>query len=396
MQRRLAVRGRDLHGGVLPRGGRAADQERQVEPASLHLVGDVHHLVERRGDQAGEPDDVAPLLHGRVEDAVGGDHHPEVEHLVVVAAEDDADDVLADVVDVALDGGEHDLPARPPVPAGLLGLHVRLQVGDGALHRPRALHHLRQEHLPGAEEVADHGHPVHERPLDHVERTRQLLPGLLGVLLDEVDDPVDERVGQPLLDRGFAPGEVELALRPLTLHGGREGDQALGRVGTTVEDDVLDVLEEVGRDVLVDGELARVDDAHVEAGLDRVVEEDRVDRLAHDLVAAEGEGEVGDAAGDLGAGAALLDPRDGLDERLGEVGVLLHARGDREDVRVEDDVLGREADLVHEQPVGALADLHLAVGRIRLTLLVEGHDDDPGAVAADDGAPWRGSPRAPP
>ena len=42
------------------------------------------------------------------------DHHPEVEHLVVVAAEDDADDVLADVVDVALDGGEHHLAAPRP------------------------------------------------------------------------------------------------------------------------------------------------------------------------------------------------------------------------------------------------------------------------------------------
>ena len=43
------------------------------------------------------------------------------------------------------------------------------------------------------------------------------LPRLLGVLLDEVDDAVDERVREPLLDRRLAPGEVELALRPLAL-----------------------------------------------------------------------------------------------------------------------------------------------------------------------------------
>ena len=213
VQRRLAVGGRDLHRRVLARGGRAADQERQVEPAPLHLLGHVHHLVERGRDQPGEADDVAALLDRGVEDPVGRDHDAEVDDLVVVAAEDDADDVLADVVDVALDRGEHDLPARAAVAAGLLGLHERLQVGDGALHRPRALHHLRQEHLPGAEEVADDRHPVHQRPLDHVERPRQLLPRLFRVLLDEVDDPVDERVGEPLLDRRLAPGEVELALR---------------------------------------------------------------------------------------------------------------------------------------------------------------------------------------
>jgi hypothetical protein len=41
--------------------------------------------------------------------------------------------------------------------------------------------------------------------------------------------------------------------------------------------------------------------------------------------------------------------------------VLLDAGGDREDVGIEDDVLGREADLVGEQLVGALADLDLAL-----------------------------------
>ena len=38
--------------------------------------------------------------------------------------------------------------------------------------------------------------------------------GLLGVDLDEVDDPVHERVGEPLLDGRLAPGEVALAGLP--------------------------------------------------------------------------------------------------------------------------------------------------------------------------------------
>jgi len=44
----------------------------------------------------------------------------------------------------------------------------------------------------------------------------------------------------------------------------------------------------------------RVDDAHGHAVLDRVVEEDGVDGLAQRGEAAEAEGEVGDAARDLG------------------------------------------------------------------------------------------------
>ena len=62
-----------------------------------------------RPDQA---DHVDLLLDGRVQDLLAGDHHAQVDHLVVVAAQHDADDVLADVVDVALDGRHQDLAAR--------------------------------------------------------------------------------------------------------------------------------------------------------------------------------------------------------------------------------------------------------------------------------------------
>ena len=144
-------------------------------------------------------------------------------------------------------------------------------------------------------------------------------------------------------------------------------DQPLGRVGPAVEDDVLDVLEQVLRDVLVDDELAGVDDAHVEAGLDGVEEERRVHRLAHDVVAAEREREVADAAADRArrGSVALIDARR-LDEVDRVVVVLLEAGGDRQDVRVEDDVGGIEAGLLGEQPVGALADLDLALDGVGL------------------------------
>ena len=70
VQRRLAVGGRDLE-AVCWREVVAPDQEGQVERAPLHLVGHVHHSVQRRRDQPGEADDVAPFLDGGVEDAVG-------------------------------------------------------------------------------------------------------------------------------------------------------------------------------------------------------------------------------------------------------------------------------------------------------------------------------------
>ena len=63
--------------------------------------------------------------------------------------------------------------------------------------------------------------------------------------------------------------------------------------------------------------------------------------------------------------------------------MLLDARGDGEDVGVEDDVLGREAHLIDQHAVGALADLDLAREGVGLALLVEGHDHGGGAVALD-------------
>jgi hypothetical protein len=114
--------------------------------------------------------------------------------------------------------------------------------------------------------------------------------------LDEVDDPVDKRMREAFLHRRLAPGEVAFPLRPLAGDARCVLDEPLGRVGATVEDDVFDALEQIRLDVLVHGELAGVDDAHVEARGDRVVEERRVHRLTNGVVAAEREAEVRDAA----------------------------------------------------------------------------------------------------
>ncbi len=314
-------------------------------------------------------------------------HHAEVDDLVIVALEHDADDVLADVVHVALDGGEQDLAGGLSLGEPellLLLLHERHEIGDGLFHHPRRLHHLRQEHLAGAEQVADHVHAGHQRPLDHVQRAGGLLPRLLGVLLDIGADAVHESMRQPLLDRLLAPGEIGLLLlRALALEASGRLEQAVGGVGAAVQDHVLDQVAQLGVDVVVKRELTGVDDAHVHAGLYRVIEKHRMHRLAHALVAAEGEGQVRHAARHVHVRQLRLDAARRLDIGGGEVVMRLDAGGNREDVGIEDDVFGREADLLGEERVGALADGEFALGRLRLALLVEGHHHHGGAVAPD-------------
>ena len=60
----------------------------------------------------------AVLGDGGLQDFFRRHHHAEIDHIVIVALEHDADDVLADVVHVALDGGEHDLAVRRGVARG--------------------------------------------------------------------------------------------------------------------------------------------------------------------------------------------------------------------------------------------------------------------------------------
>ena len=84
-----------------------------------------------------------------------------------------------------------------------------------------------------------------------------------------------------------------------------ELDQALGGVGTAIEQHVLDQHLQLRLNLLVDLEHAGVDDAHVHAGGDGVIEERGVHGFAHLVVAAEAERDVRDAAGDLGVRQVL-------------------------------------------------------------------------------------------
>ena len=64
--------------------------------------------------------------------------------------------------------------------------------------------------------------------------------------------------------------------------------------------------------------------------------------------------------------------------------VLLDAGGDGEDIGIEDDILGREADLVDQHAVSPLADLDLCAPGCGngLAGFVEGHDHHGGSHSA--------------
>ena len=148
------------------------------------------------------------------------------------------------------------------------------------------------------------------------------------------------------------------------------------------EDEVLDRRPQFRFDVVVLEDHPRIDDGHVQARADGVVQEHGVHRAAHRIVAPEGEGKVGDAAGGVGSGEVLLDPADGLDE-VDPVAVMLRdACADGQDIDVEDDIFRRNAD-AGQEAVRALADGDFLLVGGRLARFVEGHHDHGGAQPVD-------------
>ena len=107
---------------------------------------------------------------------------------------------------------------------------------------------------------------------------------------------------QALVHRPFTPRQIFNANFAAALDFFREQQHALGCVLTTVQHHVFAVLAQLRFQFVVNADLTRVDDAHGEPGLDRVIQKHRVQRLAHMVVAAKRKRHVRDAAGGLGTG----------------------------------------------------------------------------------------------
>ncbi len=147
----------------------------------------------------------------RLQNVLAGHHHAKVDDFEVVALQDDANDILANVVDVAFDRRHHDLAVGLYLTAFLF-LDERHEVTDSFLHYPRRFDHLRQKHLAGTEQIANNVHAGHQRPFDNVKRPIRAMPRLFRILYDKLIDSVDQCMFQTFFDRFFAPDKI---LRPL-------------------------------------------------------------------------------------------------------------------------------------------------------------------------------------
>ena len=186
-------------------GGGAPNQQRHFAQTEmrifLHFAGHVLHLFQAGGDEARQANDVGIFFFGLGQNFVTRHHHAHVDHVKVVALKHHCDNIFANVVHVAFDGGNHNLAFRFHILTGcfLLALfffNVRYQVRHGLLHDARRLDHLRQEHLALTKQIAHHVHAIHERAFNHMQWPSVLgqnfLVRLFGVFGNEVGDPMHQ------------------------------------------------------------------------------------------------------------------------------------------------------------------------------------------------------------
>ena len=198
----------------------------------------------------------------------------------------------------------------------LLFFHEGLEVIDRFLHDSSALDDLGQKHLPCSEQIAHHAHGRHQWTFDDLQASGATDAGLFGIRLDELVDPMDQRVLEPIIDRLFSP--FEILSRGLfgsgAFEGLGQGQHSLCGVRTAIEQHVLDMFEKLLGDVFVDGQLSGVDDPHIHPSLDRMVKKSRMHRFSDHFVATEREADVADPTRDLHPRALLLDQSTGVDE----------------------------------------------------------------------------------
>ncbi len=358
--------------------GRPAEDHRVVG-RQLALVQLLQVLLHDHGglhQEARHADDIGAVLLGGVQDRGDGLLDAQVDHVEAVVGQDDVDEVLADVVDVAADRGQHD----GALALGVGLLHVRFEVRHRGLHDLGGLEHEGKLHLAGAEQFAHDLHAGQQRVVDDLQRgcgQQRLVEVRLQPVLLAVDDaalePLVQRQGEELLGLALLHRLHVDALEEL--HEPLEGVVALlPAVVDEVEGDLdLLLLQPGDRE-----DLGGVDDGGVQAGLHALVEEDGVQDDAGGGVQAEGD--VGQAQRGLDVGAAPLQLADGADGGDPVLAGLLLTGTDGEGQAVDEDVRLADAPVGGEVLDEPLGDGDLVLDGAGLALLVDGQRDERGAV----------------
>ena len=168
-----------LHGG-----GGAADDDLVPVPFALVLedVDDLLLVGHGRGHQGGGPDDVGPDALGFLDEGHRVDVDAQVLDLVEPRLEHQLDDVLADLVEIALDHADHHLSLGHGL---VFGFQVGPHHADHGLKGLAGQHHLRKKDVQPGELLTDplHGGREGGENVQGIGPRLQQLPGNPHALL---------------------------------------------------------------------------------------------------------------------------------------------------------------------------------------------------------------------
>src|SRR5437588_2720208 len=107
-------------------------------------------------------------------------------------------------------------------------------------------------------------------------------------------------------------------------------------------------------------------------------------RLGHGIVAPKGKRNVADTAADARAEQILFDPACRFNEIDRIIAVFLQTGRDRENIRIEDDVVCWKIGAFGQNLVSAHADVDLTLEIVALALFIERHHDYGCAITPDE------------
>ena len=406
MENRAVIAWGNFHGGMRGRGRGTTDDYRNALTGGLHSLCDRTHFFERRRDKTGEAQDICFVFNCSLDDDIFRNHHAEVHHVIAVTGHNHGDNVLADIMHVALDGRDDYFTAARCV-CIFACFDVRLQNFHSFFHRTCGFHDLREEHLAFTETTADFVHTIHQWARNNANRAIAAVDEFHQVGLQCCRSSLEEGFLQTFFGRGglgvsscvafvrraacaCAYGEngfrVVLGASFLCLGlGGRHAacnfDEFFACFRFRVEDDFGNRHAEFKRNCLVLDNRARIHDRHAHAVRDGVMQERGVHRFAQVVVATECEREVRKTARDADTGEVVHNPADRADKVNGVGVVFRHAGSDRQNVRVVNDIGRVEVKLLHHDIISAGRNLYAALVVCCLAFFVEEHHDYGGTEA---------------
>ena len=357
--------------------GTAEEHGNVGEPGGVELLQVFAHDERALHQEAAHSEGVGVDLLHLGDHLADGNLDTDVVHFVAVVGADDVDQVLADVVYVALHRGEHEFAlargARHLV-------HVRLEVAHGHLHGFGTLQNERQLHLSRTEQFAHFAHAVEQHVIDDFECLQSGSECLVELGREPFAVAIDDALTEPLLHRPAAAVGLLLLGGFDTLERRQQKLQRVVVVGGLVEDDVATQRDVLGLDAGERKDLAGVNDCGIEPCLHAFVEEHTVQHLARSRV--DSETHVGKSHHREGSGNLLLDASDALDALDAIATKIGVSGGEWEGEWVEDEVAGGQSVSLRCDLVQSMGDLHLPLHVACLPTLVDEQADHRCAVVA--------------